>query len=201
MFILTVVFVASLEGEGDDPVFVSLINNQRNGMFSVRFSPVDNGRILVGGCNNSNIYICDREHSMVRLMSSNDALPVDINAISFTSDLDGNILATGCNNGLLKLWDLRCYQSANNSNHPNSQGQVRSKPVSVFYGHLDGITYIDPRNDGRYLLSNSRDQSIKIWDLRHPSPYCDLNCFHQQRCNFLPRSRKPHIKAVINYLH
>lgn len=37
-------------------------------------------------------------------------------------------------------------------------------------GHIDGITYIDSKNDGRYLLSNSKDQSIKLWDMRCFSP-------------------------------
>lgn len=31
---------------------------------------------------------------------------------------------------------------------------------------MDGITYIDSRGDGRYLISNSKDQSIKLWDVR-----------------------------------
>lgn len=33
-------------------------------------------------------------------------------------------------------------------------------------GHMDGITYIDPRGDGRYLITNSKDQTIKLWDMR-----------------------------------
>lgn len=43
----------------------------------------------------------------------------------------------------------------------------RAKPVGVFAGHRDGITFIDSRQDDRYLLTNSKDQTIKVWDLRH----------------------------------
>lgn len=43
----------------------------------------------------------------------------------------------------------------------------QAKPVGVFVGHQDGITYIDSREDDRYLLTNSKDQTIKVWDLRH----------------------------------
>lgn len=39
-------------------------------------------------------------------------------------------------------------------------------PVGVLAGHMDGITYIDPRGDGRYLITNSKDQTIKLWDVR-----------------------------------
>lgn len=31
---------------------------------------------------------------------------------------------------------------------------------------MDGITYIDSKEDSRYLISNSKDQSIKLWDVR-----------------------------------
>lgn len=31
---------------------------------------------------------------------------------------------------------------------------------------MDGITYIDSRGDGRHLISNSKDQPIKLWDVR-----------------------------------
>ena len=39
-------------------------------------------------------------------------------------------------------------------------------PVGILAGHMDGITYIDPRGDGRHLLTNSKDQTIKLWDVR-----------------------------------
>lgn len=39
-------------------------------------------------------------------------------------------------------------------------------PVGEFLGHIDGITYIDSRGDSRYLITNSKDQTIKLWDVR-----------------------------------
>lgn len=38
--------------------------------------------------------------------------------------------------------------------------------ILILVGHADGITYIDSRGDGRHLISNSKDQSIKLWDIR-----------------------------------
>ncbi|VDK44030.1 unnamed protein product, partial [Gongylonema pulchrum] len=38
-----------------------------------------------------------------------------------------------------------------------------------FAGHRDGITYIDGHGDDRYILTNSKDQTIKLWDLRKMS--------------------------------
>lgn len=36
-------------------------------------------------------------------------------------------------------------------------------------GHLEGITFVDSRNDGRYFISNGKDQTIKLWDIRKMS--------------------------------
>ena len=38
--------------------------------------------------------------------------------------------------------------------------------MGVLAGHTDGVTFIDPRGDGRHLASNSKDQTIKLWDIR-----------------------------------
>lgn len=41
-----------------------------------------------------------------------------------------------------------------------------NKPVGCFAGHHYGLTYVDLKGDGRYLITNSKDQSIKLWDMR-----------------------------------
>lgn len=51
----------------------------------------------------------------------------------------------------------------------------RPKPVGVLAGHMDGVTYIDSRGDGRHLISNSKDQSIKLWDIRRFSSEAAIN--------------------------
>lgn len=61
-----------------------------------------------------------------------------------------------CN--LFQIWDRRCLNETN------------PRDVGVFSGHLDGITYIDSKNDARYLISNSKDQTIKLWDMRMFTP-------------------------------
>ena len=38
--------------------------------------------------------------------------------------------------------------------------------MGTFAGHTDGITYIDTKDDSRHIITNSKDQSIKLWDLR-----------------------------------
>lgn len=40
------------------------------------------------------------------------------------------------------------------------------REAGAFVGHIEGITHIDSKGDGRYILSNGKDQSMKLWDLR-----------------------------------
>lgn len=40
------------------------------------------------------------------------------------------------------------------------------KAVGFFMGHRAGITYLDLKGDGRHFISNSKDQTIKLWDMR-----------------------------------
>lgn len=40
------------------------------------------------------------------------------------------------------------------------------KPAGVLPGHTEGITFVAPKGDGRYCISNGKDQSTKLWDLR-----------------------------------
>ena len=45
-----------------------------------------------------------------------------------------------------------------------------SREAGVFMGHTEGLTYVDSKGDGRYVLSNGKDQSMKLWDLRKMMP-------------------------------
>ncbi|XP_067631124.1 DDB1- and CUL4-associated factor 11 [Eurosta solidaginis] len=172
-------FVLPVNGDGRDFQWFNLnSDNSRSGVFSLRFTPC--GQSILGGSNNSMVYIVDRETHTVRTINAQRNHKTDINAVSFVSDQDSNVFVTGCNDGILKLWDLRCTgssdaASSSSSNRRYNTTQSRHTPVGVFRGHLDGITYIDPRNDGHYLLTNSKDQSIKIWDLRMTTPNNKLN--------------------------
>ncbi|KAK4995829.1 hypothetical protein LTR66_004428 [Elasticomyces elasticus] len=44
------------------------------------------------------------------------------------------------------------------------------RPAGVFLGHTEGVTYIDSKGDGRFIISNGKDQTMKLWDLRRMIP-------------------------------
>ncbi|TKW24585.1 hypothetical protein SEVIR_3G059500v4 [Setaria viridis] len=120
------------------------------GIFSVKFSK--DGKEVVIGNNERSIYVYDLAANKVsvRIRAHTD----DVNAVTF-ADESGNILYSGSDDTLCKVWDRRCL--------------VGGKSAGLLTGHLDGVTFIDSRGDGRYFISNCKDQRIKLWDIRKMS--------------------------------
>lgn len=118
-------------------------------IFSILFSA--DGRDILGGANDGYMYVYDRERDKrsLRILAHD----YDVNSVAF-ADQTSQILYSGGDDGLIKVWDRRCLNEAG------------PRPVGFLAGHMDGVTFIDSRGDGRHLISNSKDQSIKLWDIR-----------------------------------
>lgn len=121
------------------------------GIFSVKFST--DGRELVAGTNDDAIYVYDLQANKISLRIS--AHSSDVNTVSF-ADETGHLIYSGSDDNLCKVWDRRCF---------NATGRA----AGVLMGHLEGITFLDSRGDGRYFISNGKDQTIKLWDIRKMS--------------------------------
>jgi DDB1- and CUL4-associated factor 11 len=120
----------------------------RFGIWSVRFS--GDGRELVAGTNNHSIIVYDIESRTV--LHSVTGHEDDVNAVCFADKSSPHILYSGSDDTVIKVWDRR------------SMGDRRE--AGAFIGHMAGLTYIDSKGDGRYILSNGKDQMMKLWDLR-----------------------------------
>lgn len=118
------------------------------GIFSVRFS--GDGRELVAGTNGDSLVVYDIESR--RVLHHIEGHSNDVNAVCFADKSSPHIIYSGSDDATVKVWDRR------------SMGDKRE--VGAFVGHVEGITYIDSKGDGRYILSNGKDQSMKLWDLR-----------------------------------
>lgn len=117
-------------------------------IFSVRFSG-DGRHIVAGtGANSIVVYDIERRRSLHHVRGHTD----DVNAVCFADKLSPHILYSGSDDCTIKVWDTR------------SMGDGRE--AGAFVGHTEGLTYIDSKGDGRYILSNGKDQSMKLWDLR-----------------------------------
>ena len=122
-------------------------------LFSLCFS--SDASEIIGGANDKHLYIYNRERNerTGRIEVSDD----DVNAATFARA--PNLIVTGGDDGIVKTWDRRVL----NESSPH--------PCGVFTGHIAGITSIDTHDDERHLISNSKDQTIKLWDMRkfsHP---------------------------------
>lgn len=118
------------------------------GIFCVKFST--DGRELVAGSNDKSIHVYDLEMNRCSLKIA--AHEDDVNTVSFADDTS-HLIYSGSDDGYCKVWDRRCLSS-------------RAEPAGTLVGHLEGITFIDSRGDGRYFISNGKDQTTKLWDIR-----------------------------------
>ena len=89
------------------------------------------------------------------------------------------IVYTGSDDTLIKVWDRRTVGGAaeapTSSHDPSDLGggdfadspaESSTKAVGVLAGHTEGVAHLDARGDGRYLCSNGKDQTLRIWDVR-----------------------------------
>ncbi|XP_056635060.1 DDB1- and CUL4-associated factor 11 isoform X1 [Diorhabda sublineata] len=135
----------------DNQETLSINNSRRFCIFSVKFS--SDGKELVGGANDGFLYIYDLErHKRIFRIPAHEH-DIDVNCVMFADD-SSQIIYSGGDDGQVKVWDRRTLR------------EIGPKPVGILAGHTNGITFIDSKGDGRHLISNSKDQSIKLWDIR-----------------------------------
>jgi len=100
------------------------------------------------------------------------------------------LLVSGADDGTTKVWDLRSRRCVKTFEHQYQILAVSFDDVSerifagsidncirvynlrkgaeegVLEGHTDSVTGVDLSKDGSYLLSNSMDQTVRMWDIR-----------------------------------
>src|SRR5271155_3394709 len=84
----------------------------------------------------------------------------DINAVCFADPLSTNVLFSGSDDSVVKVWDRR--------------SMAGGREAGCLPGHMEGITFVASKGDGRYVISNGKDQTLKLWDIRKmmdPSDY------------------------------
>ncbi|XP_039603428.1 DDB1- and CUL4-associated factor 11 isoform X1 [Polypterus senegalus] len=148
------IHICSIDGDSESHTALDLNPEERRFcVFSLTAS--SDGREILGGANDGCLYVFDREQNKRTLKI--DSHEDDVNAVAF-ADVSSQILFSGGDDALCKVWDRRTLREDN------------PQPVGHLAGHRDGITFIDSKGDARFLISNSKDQTIKLWDIRKFSP-------------------------------
>src|SRR5262249_1135573 len=105
---------------------------------------------LVAGTNAQSLVVYDIESR--RVLHHVTGHEEDVNAVCFADVLSPHVLYSGSDDCTIKVWDRR--------------SMADGRPAGAFVGHIEGLTYVDSKGDGRYVLSNGKDQTMKLWDLR-----------------------------------
>eukprot|EP01129_Flabellula_baltica_P000259 TRINITY_DN10295_c0_g1_i1.p1 TRINITY_DN10295_c0_g1~~TRINITY_DN10295_c0_g1_i1.p1 ORF type:complete len:503 (+),score=85.99 TRINITY_DN10295_c0_g1_i1:75-1511(+) len=187
-------FVHIINTTGEHETHESLDMRPQGGrfcLFSSRFSP--DSREILGGSSDGHIYIfdLDRRERIERIEGHVD----DINAVAY-ADHSNQIFFSGSDDSLIKGWDRRIG------------GKMAC--IGVFPGHSSGITYIDSKKDGRYFISNGKDQCMKLWDIRAMQNESDFdgrptnfqyNTYfaHEQMQRYQSERRLKHDKSIMTY--
>uniref|UniRef100_A0A8D0A6F9 Ddb1 and cul4 associated factor 11 n=1 Tax=Sander lucioperca TaxID=283035 RepID=A0A8D0A6F9_SANLU len=148
------IHMCSIDGDSENHTALDLNPDERRFcVFSLAAST--DGNEILGGANDGCLYVFDLEQNKRTLKI--DAHEDDVNAVAF-ADSSSQLLFSGSDDAVCKVWDRRTLR------------EDRPQPVGQLAGHRDGITFIHSKGDARYLISNSKDQSIKLWDVRKFSP-------------------------------
>ncbi|BGP47242.1 hypothetical protein JCM10450v2_003094 [Rhodotorula kratochvilovae] len=136
------------------------------GIWSVRFS--HDAREIVAGARSGLVLVYDVEaqRTTLRVRAHQD----DTNAVAFASASDSNLLVSGSDDCFVKVWDRRSLDG--------------ERPSGTCVGHTEGVTFVAPKGDGRYILSNGKDQGMKLWDLRMMTSNSDFERLRLDRKSF-----------------
>jgi len=121
-------------------------------IYSLKLSG-DNKEIIAGcgkALGGAPVQIFDIETN--QLKQSVFAHKEDINSVCYVDRDNSSIFITASDDGVCKLWDTRILKNF--------------EPAGIFYGHVSGLTHVESKNDNKYFLSNCKDQSAKLWDIR-----------------------------------
>lgn len=142
-------FVHLCNAEGDheihEPLLFEQDEYQHFSLFNIKFS--QDSREIIGASCNSNVYIYDVERKLKTHVVPSHI--TDVNTVCFI-DKSCQTYISGSDDGLCKIWDKRDTR----------------QPAGVLCGHSRGITSVDSKGDAIYFISNSKDHSVKLWDMR-----------------------------------
>ncbi|CAI5474415.1 unnamed protein product [Closterium sp. Yama58-4] len=127
------------------------------GIWSLQFS--SDGRELIAGSSDRSLYVFDLERNqpILRVKAHQD----DVNAVAF-ADETSQLIFSGSDDRICKVWDRRLLDN--------------TEPIGPLR-LLDPVGPMHIGGDARCFLTNGKDQTMKLWDIRvmmDPAAYEDL---------------------------
>ena len=98
----------------------------------------------------------------------------DVNGVAWADDA-AQVFYTASDDAECRIWDKRVLRP-----------RGAPVPVGVLVGHTQGLTSVASRGDGRYLVTNSKDQTAKVWDVRRVLSASAAAAAHRKAARVLP---------------
>lgn len=94
----------------------------------------------------------------------------DVNSCCW-ADQGSNVLISASDDSYIKIWYehldyIGTTRVTYNNNRDRRSLGSSNHPSGVLIGHTQGITNVSAKGDGRYVISNGKDQALRLWDLR-----------------------------------
>lgn len=124
-----------------------------DGVTSVALSP-HGGHRLASGSLDKVVRIWDTETG--QLLARFDGHSDSVYSVAFSPD--GRQLVSGSFDRTIMLWDV--------GGDAQAMKQASARPRMVFQGHRSLVLSVAYTPDGRYLVSGSKDRSMRFWDPR-----------------------------------
>eukprot|EP01080_Neovahlkampfia_damariscottae_P011497 gene11497-4661_t len=140
------------------------LSNDTFAHFSIQLNPFKQNEIL-SGTSKGSIYLYDSIKN--ELMFELNAHENDINSVKY---FDENIFLSGSDDATIRVWDKRCINESGKIIGTGSESGLGSESsnssIGYFLGHTAGITCLSVSKNGWNFISNSKDQTLKLWDFR-----------------------------------
>lgn len=111
-----------------------------HGIMSIKFS--GDTREIVAGTKGAEVLVYDLVSNRVSTKVTN-CHDDEINSVCFANRQQSNIVFTGSDDSLIKVWDRRALG--------------HNREAGAFVGHCEGVTHVASKGDGIYLASNAKD--------------------------------------------